>query len=48
MNINRIGKLPATQQNKEEVIGMRWKIYNLAFSVLGRTKYWKKLGQLLW
>ena len=27
---------------------LRWKIYNLAFSVFGETRHWKRLGHILW
>jgi hypothetical protein len=27
---------------------LRWKIYNLAFRIFGKSKYWKRLGQILW
>ncbi|KKM17992.1 hypothetical protein LCGC14_1670180 [marine sediment metagenome] len=27
---------------------LRWKVYNLAFRVLGRTRLWPRLGFILW
>jgi len=27
---------------------MRWKIYNLAFRIFGRTKLWPRLGHWIW
>ena len=27
---------------------IRWNVYNLAFSVFGKTRYWKRLGHFLW
>jgi hypothetical protein len=27
---------------------IRWKLYNLAFKLLGNTRYWGKIGFILW
>ena len=27
---------------------IRWKVYNLAFRLLGKTRYWKRIGNILW
>jgi len=27
---------------------IRWKIYNWAFLLLGRTRFWPVLGQVIW
>ena len=28
--------------------GFRWALYNLAFCVFGKTRFWNKLGQAIW
>ncbi len=28
--------------------GLRWANYNIAFKLVGKTRVWPKLGQILW
>ena len=27
---------------------IRWRIYNIGFRLFGNTRYWPKLGKILW
>jgi len=34
--------------NQSLIGNLRWKAYNLAFLMFGKTRYWKRIGNFLW